>query len=195
MINTKTIQKLRRLTGAGIMDVKKALTESDNDETKALEILRKQGQKIAAQKQAEREATEGLVAAYIHNNGKIGSLIVLSCETDFVAKNKEFQNLAHDLAMQTVAMNPQYISPQEIPAEVIEQEKEIYHAALKNEGKPDEIIEKIIAGKLNKFYEEVCLLNQTFIKDDTQTISDLITAATAKLGEKIEITQMARFAI
>ena len=155
----------------------------------------KKGQKIAAKKQAERSAKDGLVEAYIHAGGKVGSMIVLACETDFVAKNKEFKNLAHEVAMQVAAMQPQYISPEDIPADVLDKEKEIYKEQLAKEGKPADMVDKIAEGKLNKFYETACLLNQKYIKDDKKTISDLVTEATAKLGEKIEVKKMIVFTL
>jgi elongation factor Ts len=189
------IQKIREQTGAGIMDIKRALVEAGNDETKTLELLRKRGQKIAAKKQEERTTKEGLVDAYIHAGGSVGTLLVLACETDFVARNQDFKNLAHDLNMQIAAMNPTYVSANEIPQAVIDKETEIYREQLAKEGKPANVMEKIIAGKLNKFYEENCLLNQKFIKDDTKTINDLIIELTAKLGEKIEVKKFVRFAL
>jgi elongation factor Ts len=195
MIDSQTIQKLRANTGAGIMDVKKALEEANGNEEQALEILRKMGQKIAAKKQAEREANEGIIGSYIHANGKVAAMVLLTCETDFVAKTEDFKNLAHDIAMQIAAMNPLYINTSEVPAELIEKEKTFYKEELEKEGKPAEIQEKIIEGKLNKYYEDICLLNQKFIKDDTKTIVDLITDATAKLGEKIEIKKIAKLSV
>ncbi len=193
MSKVELIQKLRNQTGAGIMDVKKALDESNNDETKALELLRKKGQKIAAKKQAEREAKDGLVEAYIHAGGKVGSMIVLACETDFVAKNEEFKALAHEIAMQVAALAPEYIKAEDVPEDVKEKEKEIYKAQLKEEGKPEAMWDKIAEGKLNKFYQQVCLLDQPYIKDDKKIIKQLIDEATAKLGEKIEIKKMIVF--
>lgn len=195
MIDAQTIQKLRQLTGAGMMDAKKALTEAHGDETKALEILRQMGQKIAAKKQLERLAKEGLIEAYVHMNGKVASLIMLGCETDFVAKNQEFKTLAHDLAMQIAAMNPLYISSANVPEEIIAKEKNFYAAELAKENKPADIKEKIISGKLEKYFSEVCLLSQKFIKDDSLTIKDLIDAYTAKLGEKIEVKKIIRWEI
>jgi len=189
------IQKFREKTGAGIMDAKKALQEADGDEEKALEILRKKGQKIAAKKQEERVAKEGIVCSYIHAGGKVGAMVLLACETDFVAKNEEFQELAHNICMQIAAMSPQYVSSNEIPADIISKEKEVYTEQLKKEGKPENVMEKIIEGKLNKFYEEVCLLNQKFIKDDSKTINDLIAEMTAKIGEKLEVKKMSRFSL
>ncbi|MFH1890168.1 MAG: translation elongation factor Ts [Candidatus Kuenenbacteria bacterium] len=194
-IDTQTIQKLRQQTGAGMMDAKKALEEADGDKSKALDILRKKGQKIAAKKQAERSAKDGLVESYIHTGGKVGSMIVLACETDFVAKNEEFKNLAHEIAMQVAAMQPEYISPQDVPADVVAKEKEIYKEQLSKEGKSVAMLDKIVAGKLEKFYEQNCLLNQKYIKDDKKTINDLIVEATAKLGEKIEVKKMIVFTL
>lgn len=195
MISTELIQKLRAETGVGMMDVKKALEEAQGDENKAREILRQMGQKIAFKKQNERIAKDGLIEPYVHANGKMAAMVMLSSETDFVAKNEIFKNLAHDLAMQVAGLNPSYISDEEIPAEIIEQEKENYRQELAKENKPAEIIEKIIEGKLNKFYEEVCLLNQKFIKDDTKTVKNLIEEHITKLGEKIEIKKIIRWQI
>jgi elongation factor Ts len=186
------IKKLREQTGAGVMDIKKALVEANNDEKKALEILRQHGQKVAAKKSAERIAKEGLVEAYVHGNGKVASLVMLSCETDFVARNSDFKGLAHDLAMQVAAMNPQYLSAEKIPAAVLEEEREIIREGLKDEKKPKEVVEKIIDGKLQKFFAEFCLLEQPFIKDDEKTVKEVIDEKIAKLGEKIEVKKIAR---
>ena len=186
------IKKLREQTGAGVMDIKKALVEAKNNEEKAIEILRKQGQKIAAKKNAERVAKEGLIEAYVHNNGKVASLVMLSCETDFVARNSEFKELAHDLAMQVAAMNPQYLSADKIPAAALEKEREIIRESMADEKKPKEMVEKIIDGKLQKFFAEFCLLEQPFIKDDKKTVKELIDEKIAKLGEKIEVKKIAR---
>lgn len=194
-IDSKIIQKLRAITGAGIMDVKKALEEAGSDEQKALEILRIKGQKIATKKQEERVAKEGAIAAYVHANGKVAALVMLACETDFVARNEEFKNLAHDIAMQVAAMNPQFLSADKVPQDMVEKEKEIMRANLQDEKKPAAVLEKIMAGKLQKFFEEVCLLEQKFIKDDTKTIADLINEQTAKLGEKIEVKKIARLSL
>ncbi len=195
MANLELIQKLRKQTGAGMMDVKQALDEANGDENKAIEILRKKGQKIAAQKQQEREAKDGLVEAYIHAGGKVGSMIVLACETDFVARNEEFKALAHEIAMQVAAMKPEYISSEDVPEDVKNKEMEIYKAELKDQGKPAEVIDKIIAGKLDKFYQQVCLLEQPYIKDDKKKVKDLIDEATAKMGEKIEVKRMIVFSL
>ena len=191
--NVELIQKLRNQTGAGMMDIKQALEEAGGDEKKALEILRKKGRKIAAKKQAERDVKDGLVEAYIHAGGKVGSMVVVACETDFVAKNKEFKELAHEIAMQVAAMTPEYISSDDIPEDVKAKEMEIYREQLKSEGKPENVIDKILEGKMNKFYESVSLLNQTYIKDDKRKISDLVDEATAKMGEKIEVKRMIVF--
>ncbi len=194
-MSIELIQKLRNSTGAGMMDVKQALDEANGDEAKALVVLRKKGQKIAAKKQAERSAKEGLVDAYIHAGGKVGAMIVLASETDFVAKNEEFKNLAHEVAMQVAAMQPEYISKEDVPSDVIDKEKEIYKEQLEKEGKPANMLDKIAEGKLNKFYENTCLLNQKYIKDDKKTIGNLVTEATAKLGEKIEVKKMIVFTL
>jgi len=195
MISTEFIQKLRAETGAGIMDIKHALEEANGDENKARDILRLMGQKIAHKKQAERMAKDGLIGQYIHANGKVAALVMLSSETDFVAKNEIFKSLAHDLAMQVAAMNPSYIAPEDVPMEIIEKEKKFYQEELAKENKPAEIAEKIIAGKLNKYFEDVCLVNQKFIKDETKVIKDLLTENIAKLGEKIEIKKIIRWEI
>lgn len=195
MANLELIQKLRKQTGAGMMDVKQALDEANGDENKAIEILRKKGQKIAAKKQQEREAKDGLVEAYIHAGGKVGSMIVLACETDFVARNEEFKALAHEIAMQVAAMKPEYISSEDVPEDVKNKEMEIYKAELKDQGKPAEVIDKIVAGKLDKFYQQVCLLEQPYIKDDKKKVKDLIDEATAKMGEKIEVKRMIVFSL
>ena len=193
MINL--IQKLRTQTGAGMMGVKAALEEAGGDESKALDILRKKGQKIAVRKQAERSVKDGLVEAYVHAGGKIGSMIVLACETDFVAKNEEFKALAHAIAMQAAAMRPEYISSNDVPEEVKNKEIEIYKEQLAKKGKPEKVMDKILEGKMNKFYEQACLLNQVYIKDDKKKIKDLIDDATAKLGEKIEVKRMEVFSL
>jgi len=194
-MSIELIQKLRNQTGAGMMDVKKALDEAGGDEVRAMEVLRKQGQKIAAKKQAERTTKEGLVESYVHAGGKIGSMIVLACETDFVAKNEEFKNLAHEIAMQVAATRPDYINIEDVPANTKDKEMEIYKEQLKAEGKPANMWEKIVEGKLVKFYEQVCLLQQPYIKDDKQKIADLINEATAKLGEKIEVKKIVVYSL
>ncbi|NMB48420.1 elongation factor Ts [Candidatus Kuenenbacteria bacterium] len=195
MANMELVQKLRNETGAGIMDIKQALVEANDDEKMALELLRKRGQKIAAKKQAERVAKSGLVEAYIHAGGRIGSMILLACETDFVAKNEEFRNLAKEIAMQVAAMKPEYVNREDVPSDVVEKEKEIYKEQLKAEGKPEAMWDNISEGKLEKYYEQVCLLDQVYIKDDSKKVKDLVNEMTAKLGEKLEVKQMVVFGI
>jgi len=185
-IETKLIIQLRAQTGAGMKDCREALEEAKGDLEKAVEILRKKGAKIA-NKRAEKEASEGIVYAYIHANNKIGALVELNCETDFVAKNEEFRKLAHDLAMQIAAQSPLYIAPEDVPAEVLNKEKELYKDQLLAEGKPEKMLAKIIEGKIAKWQEEVCLLKQAFIKNEDITIEDLINEKIASLGEKIQV--------
>ena len=194
MADAGLIMKLRNLTGAGIVDCQKALEESGGDYDKAIELLRKRGQKVAAAKQ-ERETKEGIIHAYIHGQGRVGVLVEISCETDFVARNDEFKAFAHDVAMHIAAANPLYVKPEDIAAEVIEKEKEIYKEQMAGENKPDEIKEKIIVGKLNKYYQETCVLNQQFIKDDSQTIQQLLQGIIAKTGENIQIRRFCRFSL
>jgi len=195
MSETQTIVQLRNQTGAGMMDCKKALDEAQGDYNKAIDILRQKGELKAAKKLEERTASEGIVYSYIHSNNKAGAMVALACETDFVARTEDFKNLAHEIAMQVVAMMPDYLKPEDVPADVLEHEKEIYTEQLKNEGKPENIIEKIMSGKLDKFYSEVCLLKQPFIKDDTITVEALINQYIAKTGEKIEVNRFVRFQI
>lgn len=194
-MDTQIILKLRQLTGAGMSDCKKALDETGGDIEKAIDYLRKKGEVKAAKKAADRTAGEGIIHAYIHAGGKVGVLLQLNCETDFVARNQEFQNLAHDLAMHIAAAHPLYIKPEDVPQEEIEKEKSIYREQLKGEGKPENIIEKIMEGKVSKYYEEVCLLKQPYIKDDKKKVEQIITEAIAKIGEKIEVAKFARYQI
>lgn len=194
-MDTQDIVKLRTMTGAGMLDCKKALDEAGGDMEKAAEILRQKGQAKAAKKMAERETKEGLVHAYIHANGKVGAMVEVFCESDFVARNEIFQELVHDIAMQITATDPLYIRPEDVPEEVVEKEKDLVRQDLQGEAKPEQVIEKIIQGKMNKYFEEVCLLKQPFIKDEDKTIEDLINERIAQLGEKIEIGRFCRFAI
>lgn len=191
-ITSAMVKDLREKTGAGMMDCKEALTASDGDFEKAIDYLRKKGMS-AATKRSSKAAKDGTIATYIHMGGKIGVMVELNCETDFVAKTDNFQTMAKDLAMQVAATNPIYVSPQEIPEDALEREKDIYRSQLLAEKKPEKIWEKIIEGKLNKFYEEVCLVNQKFIKDDSITIATLINNMIAKTGENIIIRRFARF--
>ena len=195
MSDVQTITKLRAQTGAGMLDCKKALDEVNGDYDKAIDVLRKKGEAKAAKKVAETQAKEGIVYSYIHSNNKTGTMLELFCETDFVAKTDDFKGLAHELALQIVAMSPEYLTPEQIPAEALEREKSVYREQLKNEGKPEEMIEKILEGKMNKYYEEVCLMKQLFIKDDKVTVESLITQVIAKTGEKIEVGNFIRYQI
>lgn len=193
-VDTKLIAQLREQTGAGVLDAKKALQEANDNYDKAVELLRKRGQKVAAKK-ADRVASEGLVEAYVHGQGRVGVLVRVNCETDFVARTDTFKELAHQVAMHVAAFNPTYISRTEVPSEVIEKEKEVYREVLKAEGKPAAVQDKIMAGKLNKFFSEVCLLEQPFVMDDKRTVQDIITEKIAELGENIQVTAIKRISL
>ncbi len=193
-ITAQMIKELRERTGAGIVDCKKALQEANGDMEKAVEILRKKGAAKAAKK-AERVTAEGAVFSYIHAGGKVGVLVELNCETDFVARNETFKELGHEIAMQIAAMSPEYVSKEEVPAEIVEKEKEILKEQALSEGKPEHIVEKIVEGRLAKFYSEKCLLEQPWIKDDSKTISDLIKEYITKLGENIRVKRFCRFEV
>ncbi len=193
-ITASMVKQLRDMTGAGMMDCKKALQEADGDFDKAIEILRKRGAAIAAKKSG-RATNEGIIHAYIHHNKRVGVLLELNCETDFVARTDEFQELAHNIAMQIAAMAPRWVDIEDVPEEVVEKEKEIYRAQMADSGKPDHVIEKIVEGKLKKFYEENCLMEQTFFMDDTKKIRDLITEAIAKIGENIKVSRFVRMVV
>jgi elongation factor Ts len=190
-ISIDMVKELRECTGAGVLDCRNALEEVEGDLDKAAELLRKKGLTIAAAK-AGREANEGLVEAYVHTGGKLGVLVEINCETDFVARTGEFQELAHDLAMQIAAADPRYVAAEDIPAEVLEQERQWQREQVEGD-KPEEIMERILEGKLKKYYGEVCLLDQPFIRDGEVTVRDLITAKIAKLGENIKVRRFARF--
>ena len=192
-ISAAMVKELREKTGAGMMDCKKALAESGGDFTKAEEWLRKKGITGAAKKSA-RVAAEGLVGSYIHG-GKIGALVEINCETDFVARNEDFQALLKDIAMQIVATNPQYVRREEIPADVLEKEKEIHRQQLREQKKPEAMLDKIVAGKLEKFYETVCLVDQPWVRDDKKRIHELVTEKIAKIGENITIRRFVRFQV
>ncbi|MEK7540417.1 MAG: translation elongation factor Ts [Patescibacteria group bacterium] len=193
-ITTEQIQNLRKETGAGMMDAKKVLVEAEGDFDTAVELLRKRGQKVAAKK-AEREAKEGLIGTYLHSNGKVGVVVEVNCETDFVARNEQFKELVHDLSLHIAAASPLYVSEQDVPEDVIAKEKEIYTAQLAQEKVPKKMHTKVIEGKLKKFYSEVCLLNQPFLKDQDKTINDVVTEAISKIGEKIVVKRFSRLAI
>lgn len=188
------IKKLRELTGAGMQDCKNALVEFEGDMEKAIEDLRKKGIAKAA-KRADRATSQGVIASYIHHDGRIGSLIELNCETDFVAKNEEFKKLAEDLAIQVAAMNPLSISEEDLDHNIIEKEKEIYREQLKQENKTEQQIEKILPGKLEKFYSEVCLLKQGYYKDQKIKVEDLIKQYISKFGENIQVSRFTRYEI
>lgn len=185
------IKKLRDLTGAGMVDIKKALEEANGDETKAIEILRKKGQEKALKK-SERSTQEGIIASYIHSNNRVGTIVKLLCETDFVARNEEFRSLAQDIAMHITAMNPKCVRPEEIAEEEILKEREIWTEQLKNGGKPENLIPNIILGKEKKFREENALLTQKFVKNPEQTIEELIKEKISKTGENIQIREFFR---
>jgi elongation factor Ts len=186
------IKELREATAAGMLDCKKALEACGGDLEEAKSNLREKGLATAAKK-ADRVAEEGLIEAYVHTGGRVGALIEINCETDFVARTEDFEELAHDLAMQVVAAKPLYLTPEDIPADVLEEEKNEYRTQAQAMGKPEPIIEKIVEGKLQKYYEQVCLMEQPFIKDDERTVQDILNDAVAKLGENIVVRRFARF--
>jgi elongation factor Ts len=191
-VNPALVKQLRDKTNAGMMDCKKALVESAGDLTKAEEILRKKG--IAgASKKASRSAKEGVIASYIHLQGKVGVLVEINCETDFVAKNENFRDFVKDITLHIAAAHPLYVSREQVPAEVLEREREIYRAQVV--GKPPNVVEKIVDGKLEKYYSTVCLLDQAFIKNPDQTINDLVALKIAEIGENIVIRRFTRYAV
>jgi elongation factor Ts len=193
-IPAKLVKELRERTGAGFSDCRAALVEANGIIEKAIEILRKKGQAAAAKK-AQREASEGLVGSYIHAGGKIGVLVELNCESDFVARTEAFQRLSHDIAMHIAALDPRYVRREEVTAEMLEKEREIYRAQALGTGKPEQIVEKIVTGKMEKFYEENCLYEQHYIKDESLTIQEMINQAIANLGENISIRRFVRFKV
>lgn len=192
MITADMVKQLRERTGAGMMDCKRALTEANGDMEKAVEILREKGLAAAAKK-AGRIAAEGIVDSYIHGDGRIGVLVEVNIETDFAAKNEEFRAFVKDIAMQIAASKPEYIRREDVPAEVVEKEKEILRAQALNEGKPANIVDRMVEGRIEKFYKEVCLLEQPFIKDPDKTVQQLLTEKIATIGENINIRRFARF--
>jgi len=192
MITPEQVKELRERTGAGVMDCKKALTESNGDMEKAIVILREKGLAKAAKK-ASRVAAEGIIDSYIHGNGRIGVLVEVNCETDFVARNDEFKGLVKDIAMQIAAANPKYISRDDVPRDVISKEREILKIQAVNEGKPEHIAEKIVDGRIEKFYEENCLMDQPYIRDPDKKISQLIMEKIAIIGENITVSRFTRY--
>lgn len=193
-INAKLVKELREVSGAGMMDCKKALVECQGDIQKAMEYLREKGIAKAAKK-TSREASEGLIEAYIHMNGKIGVLLELNCETDFVARNENFKELAYNIAMHIAASNPLFISPEDVPGDEVDKEKEILRKQYLNEGKPENVVDKIVEGRIKKYYSEICLLEQEYVKDSDKTVKDIITDAVSQIGENIQVSRFARFQI
>jgi elongation factor Ts len=191
-ITAERVKELRQRTGIGVMECKEALAECQGDIEKAIAVLRKKGA-ARAQERMNREASQGIVYAYIHLEGKLGVLVEVNCESDFVARNDEFKELAKNVAMQIAAANPRFVSSADIPATELELEKEIIRAQFQDTKKPPQIIEKIVEGKLKKYYEEVCLLDQPYIRDDKQTIQQIIASTIAKFGENIKVRRFARF--
>lgn len=192
MISKEMVKALRERTGAGVLDCKRTLEETGGDLEEATRLLRQRGLAIAAKK-AGRLAQEGLVEAYIHAGGRLGALVEINCETDFVARTEEFQGLAHDLAMQVVASNPHYLRPEDIPPEVIEEKKRLFLSELEGQNKPEHLLERIVEGKLERYYDQVCLLRQPFIKDEGLTVEEVITEGIAKLGENIVVRRFVRY--
>lgn len=191
-VTAAMVKELRELTGAGMMDCKKALSETDGNIEKSVDFLREKGLAAAAKK-AGRVAAEGVVEAYIHGAGRIGVMVEVNCETDFVAKTDDFKELARDIAMQIAATNPLFVRREDVDPAVVEHEKEVLRAQALNEGKPEKIIEKMIVGRIDKYYKEICLMEQPFIKDPDQTIAGLINAKIAKIGENISIRRFSRY--
>lgn len=191
-VSASTVKELREKTGAGFMDCKKALAETDGDLEKAVDYLRQKGIAAAAKK-ASRVAADGAVGAYVHPGGKIGVLLEINCETDFVARNADFQALLKDVAMQIAAANPRFVRREEVSPAEFDREREIYRQQALDSGKPEKIVDKIVEGKMERFYSEVCLLEQSFIKDPDRKVSDIINDAIARLGENIQVRRFARY--
>lgn len=191
-ISTEVVKQLRERTGAGVLDCKKALETTGGDMEKAIVLLREQGAASVAKRAGKRTA-EGIVSAYIHAGGRIGVLVELNCETDFVARTEEFQKLAREISMHIAAEDPQYLTREDIPAEEIDKEKEIYRAQALNEGKPEKVVEKIVEGKIGNFYKQVCLMDQVYVRDDSKTIGELVKDTLARLGENIVVRRFMRF--
>lgn len=191
-ISASTVQDLRSRTGAGMMDCKKALTETNGDIEKAVDYLRKKGIS-SAEKKAGRETKQGSIISYIHGGGRIGVLLEINCETDFVARNESFQSFARDLAMHVAASNPPFLNREAVPADLLKKEKDIHRDQMKDQKKPENIIEKIIEGKINRFYEENCLLEQAFVKNPDITVGDYLKETIGKIGENIVVSRYVRF--
>lgn len=193
-IDQEKIKTLREMTSAGILDCKKVLEETGGDLEKAASLLRERGI-VKAVKKMDREASEGAIVSYVHHNGKIGVLVQLNCETDFVARNEKFLELGRNIAMHIAAANPQFVKAEDVSAEVIEKEKEVQRAALIEEGKPADKVDKILEGKIKKFIADICLLDQPFVKEPDKTVGDIIKASIAQLGENIAVGRFVRFAL
>ncbi len=191
-ITTEMVKELREATGAGVLDCKKALQENNGDFDKAVDFLRQKGLAKAA-KRADKEASEGVVELYSHGGGRVGVMVEVNCETDFVARSEAFRQLAHEIALQIAAMSPKYISEAEVPADVIEHEREIARGRAREEGKPEQMLDRIAEGRLSKFYDEVCLLRQAYIRDESITIQKLIHEKVASLGENLIVRRFARW--
>ena len=191
-VNANAVKELREKTGAGMMDCKKALAETGGDVQKAIDHLRQKGLAAAAKK-ADRVAADGAVGAYVHPGGKIGVLVEINCETDFVARTAEFQSLLKDIAMQVAAANPRYLRREEVPAAELDKEKEIYRQQALETGKPEKVVDKIVEGKLERFYSEACLLEQAFIKDPDKKVTDILNESIGRLGENIQIRRFSRY--
>jgi len=193
-VTTAMVKELRQMTSAGVLECKKVLEETQGDMVKAAQVLRERGLAKAAKK-VGREANEGLIGHYIHAGSRVAALVEVNCETDFVARTPDFQEFAHDIAMQVVASNPRYVSIEGVPQEVADSERAVYRQQFLDEGKPERILDRIVEGKMAKFYEEVCLLEQPFIKDDERKVGTLVTEMIAKLGENIVIRRFARLQV
>ena len=193
-VPAQLVKELRERTGAGFSDCRNALAEAKGDVDRAIDVLRRKGQ-AAAQKKAQREASEGLVGHYIHAGGKIGVIVEVNCESDFVARTDDFQRLCHDLAMHIAALDPRYVRREEVTQEILDHEREIYREQARATGKPEPVIEKIVTGKMEKFYEENCLYEQHFIKDESLTVTELINQMVAKLGENIAVRRFVRLKV
>jgi elongation factor Ts len=193
-VNASTVKELRERTGAGVMDCKKALAECAGNLEKAVDYLRQKGLAAAAKKMS-RVAAEGLVGAYIHAGGKIGVMVELNCETDFVARTPEYQALLKDIAMQVAAASPRYVRREDVPAEEVERERAIYRTQVLEQGKPEKIVDKIVEGKLDRFYSEICLIEQAFIKDPDRKVGDLLRDAVSRMGENIQVRRFMRYQV
>lgn len=192
MASAQLVKELRQITGAGMMDCKKALEANNDNMDKAIEFLREKGL-AAASKKAGRIAAEGVVESYIHMGGKIGVLVEVNCETDFVAKTDDFKNMVRDIAMHIAATNPLYLNKEDVPDDVVEKEKAILKAQALNEGKPEKIVEKMVEGRISKFYQEICLMEQSFVKDPDKTIAQIVSEKIAKIGENIKVRRFTRY--